>query len=140
MLRNLVLLIILALAMAGCNLSNVTPTATPEANIPEVQFQYPANNSVVVAGTDVQIQLLAEDPRGVGVARVELRVDEMFLQEGTPVASAAVTVFTINMNWLAEGVGLHSLSAVAYRPDGTMSNFATIQLQVIPPVDVTVTP
>jgi hypothetical protein len=51
-----------------------------------------------------------------------------------------VTVFTINMNWLAEGEGLHALSAVAYRPDGTMSDFATIQLQVIAPVDVTVTP
>jgi hypothetical protein len=138
MLRSLV--VILALLLVGCNLSNVPPTATPQPDIPQIEFQYPANNSVVVAGTDVQIQLLAQDPRGVGVARVELRVDDMFLQEGAPVASAAVTVFTINMNWLAEGEGLHALSAVAYRPDGTMSDFATIQLQVIAPVDVTVTP
>jgi Bacterial Ig domain len=139
MLRSVVLLL-LALVLAGCNLSSITPTATPAPDIPQVEFQFPANNSVVVEGTDVQIQLLAQDPRGVGVARVELRVDDMFLQEGSPVASAAVTVFTIDMNWLAEGVGGHALSAVAYRPDGTMSEFATIRLQVIAPVEATPTP
>jgi hypothetical protein len=98
---------------------------------------------VVVVGTDVQIQLFAQDRRGVGVARVELYVDEALIQTSTPLVSAAVTEFTVDMNWLAEGVGLHSLRAVAYRPDGSESDPSIITLDVISPaggVDATASP
>jgi hypothetical protein len=121
----------LALLVSGCTLTTEMPTPTPLPDIPTIEFQYPTNNSVVVEGTDLQIQLLAQDMTGVGVARVELFADDVSVSEGTPLVSAAVTTFTITMNWLAEGVGFHALSAVAYRPDGTASDPTTITVEVI---------
>ncbi len=123
----------LVLFASACNLSTDAPTATPEPDIPEVSFLFPTNGTIVVEGTDVQIQLFAQDRRGVGVARVELFVDEGLIQNSSPLVSAAVTEFTVDMNWLADGVGLHSLRAVAYRPDGTESDPAIITLDVIAP-------
>ncbi|MCL4247820.1 MAG: hypothetical protein KJ065_06705 [Anaerolineae bacterium] len=120
------------LLLNACNLSTTAPEPTPERIVPTVEFLYPTNASLVIEGTDVQIELLAQDPNGVGVARVELYVDDVPHQEGAPQVSAAVTVFTVDMNWLAEGVGLHALSAIAYRPDGTASDATTISLQVVP--------
>jgi hypothetical protein len=118
--------------LCSCNLIAGTLTPTPLPNIPVIQFQYPANDSTIVEGTDVQIQLLAQDATGEGVARVELTVDDLPHQEGIPLISSAVPVFTVEMNWLAEGIGLHSMSAIAYRSDGTSSIPATIRLLVIP--------
>jgi hypothetical protein len=37
------------------------------------------------------------------------------------------------MNWLAQGQGRHALTAIAYRPDGTQSDPATILVNVLPP-------
>ena len=76
----------------------------------------------------MQIQLLAQD--SVGIARVELRVDDQPHQDGKPVDAAAVPVFTVDMNWLAEGVGLHSLQATAFRLDGTASTPILINVNV----------
>lgn len=130
---RIVLILLLAVLASGCNLSAVPATSTPEPAIPSVSFLFPANGTIVVVGTDVQIQLFAQDRTGVGVGRLELLVDEMPLQQATPLVSAAVTDFTVDMNWLATGVGRHVLQAVAYRPDGTPSEPATIILEVIPP-------
>ena len=138
-----IVLFTLVLLVSGCNLSAEQPTPTPEPAIPEVSFLFPTNGTVVVVGTDVQIQLFAQDRRGVGIARVELYVDEALIQTSTPLVSAAVTEFTVDMNWLAEGVGLHSLRAVAYRPDGSESDPSIITLDVISPAggaDATASP
>jgi hypothetical protein len=120
------------LTLSACNLSTEPPTPTPELDVPIIRFQFPLNGSLVVEGTDVQIELLAEDPNGVGVARVALFADEMLHQEASPLVSAAVTVFTVSMNWLAEGLGRHTLSAIAYRPDGTASEPIVISLEIVP--------
>lgn len=125
--------------LCGCNLIAGTLTPTPPPNIPTITFQYPANDSTVAEGADVQIQLLAQDAIGDGISRVELLVDDQPHQEGVPLISRAVPVFTVEMNWLAEGVGLHSLSAVAFRADGTSSDPAIIRILVVPE-DVTPTP
>ena len=118
------------LVLSACNLSTEVPEPTPERIVPTVEFLYPTNGSLVIEGTDVQIELLAQDQHGIGVSRVELLVDDQPHQDGAPVVSSAVTVFTVDMNWLAEGVGLHALSAIAYRPDGTASDMTTISLEV----------
>lgn len=86
----------------------------------------------VHTGDEVTFLLLAEDQNGPGVARVELMVDDHLHQEGTPEVSGAVPVFTVEMRWKANGPGLHSISAVAFRADGTASDPATIVVEVIP--------
>lgn len=123
---------LLLAALAGCNLIYGEPTPTPQRDAPVIRFQIPANNAIFPEGTEVDIELLAEDPLGTGVARVELYADDLLHQTGMPEVSAAVPVFTVRMNWLAQGEGLHSLMAIAYRLDGTPSDPATILLEVQP--------
>lgn len=127
-----VIALLCAVALAGCNLSTGTPTPTVPPNIPVTQFQLPANGASFVEGTEVDIQIVAQDDIGDGITRVELFVDDQSYQQGRPVVSSAVPVFVVDMNWLARGIGMHSLSAVAYRADGAASDPATIRILVIP--------
>jgi len=130
--RKLLICIVLVVA-SGCNLTNEPePTGTATPPMPEVQFLFPANEATVVEGTDLDIELLASD-EGVGIARVEFLVDEAVINERGPEISAAVPLFTVRMNWLAQGQGRHTLSAIAYRPDGTASDLETILVNVLPP-------
>lgn len=119
------------LLLAGCNLSTEAPTPFPTPDVPTIEFVSPPNGATVIDGVEIDIELLARDA-GVGVARVELNVDDRPYSEATPEISAAVAEFAVLMNWRAEGVGRHALSAVALRPDGTRSDPATIIVQVLP--------
>jgi len=120
-----------AILLTGCNLQSGTPTPIPTPNIPSIEFQFPQNNSTVLEGLDLNIDLVATDP-GSGVARVELLVDDQPHQAGKPEISPEVPTFTVKMNWLAQGIGAHSFTAVAYRLDGTASAPQTIIVEVVP--------
>lgn len=128
------IIMIALLFIMACNLQYGLPTPIPTPDAPIIEFQAPVNNDRFVEGTDLIIALLARDD-GVGIARVELLVDEQFVNEATPETSGAVPVFTVNMNWLTQGVGYHSLTAIAYRPDGAASRPETISILVTPPED-----
>lgn len=126
--RKLFLLMPLLGAFA-CNLQVGTPTPFPTPDLPRVEFQAPANNDSFVEGTDLTIALLATDA-GPGIARIELLVDDLPYSAATPEVSEAVPVFTVTMNWLAEGIGYHSLTAIAYRADGIPSPPVTIAILI----------
>ena len=119
------------LGLAGCNLARAGD-ALPEVPALSVRFQSPDNQTQVYAGQEVALLLVAEDRSGPGIARVELRVDDRPHQEGTPEVGGAVPVFTVEMRWKASGPGLHAVSAIAYRADGTPSDPATILIEVVP--------
>ncbi|MCA0458158.1 MAG: hypothetical protein LCI00_29600 [Chloroflexi bacterium] len=129
---TLVAALLIAVLLGGCNLrqGNTTNTPFPTPDIPQVRFMFPDNNSSVIEGTDLAVQLLAED-LGAGIARVELLVDDVSQGEGKPEVAPAVPAFSANIHWIATGVGLHSLTAIAYRPDGQASAPATLVLNVI---------
>lgn len=129
-----VLIGLAATLAAGCTLigESTSPTATP--NRPTISFLYPSNNAQVFEGTDMTVELLAQDT-AAGIERVELFVDDMQsepLRTASPVDAATVPVFRVEMNWLAAGVGRHQLTARAYRLDGTTSDDQTIIVDVIP--------
>jgi Bacterial Ig domain len=124
--RPVLIAALIAALLCACNLVNQPISPTPA--IPTVSFQFPANNVSVAEGTDLQIQLLAQD--SVGVAHVELRVDDQAHEDAKPVEATAVPIFTVDMNWLAKGVGLHSLQATAFRLDGTASTPILINVNV----------
>lgn len=132
------LCLIVAFLIGGCNLrqGNATNTPFPTPDIPRVQFLFPENNSTVLDGTDLSINLLAED-NGVGVARVQLLVDEVVQGEGKPEIAPAVPTFTVTLHWLAKGVGKHALVAYAFRPDDTPSAPTTIIVEVLPRPETT---
>jgi hypothetical protein len=126
-----VLLLVLTLTLAACNLQQGPPTPVPTPDAPRVEFRFPPSNTTIVEGSELTIELLAVDS-GSGVARAALLVDDTIHQEGKPTTFTAVPTFTVTMNWLAQGIGRHSLAAVAYRIDGTASPIATIIIEVLP--------
>ena len=117
--------------MSACNLQVGTPTPPPTPNAPQIEFQKPASAILVDENTELDIALIARDS-GVGVSKIELLIDDVPYKEVTPTASTAVPIFTVTMNWLATGVGFHSMTATAFRPDGTGSPPVTIIVEVAP--------
>jgi len=118
-------LIAALLMISACSLN----TPAPPPDVPHVLFMFPMDSVSVSAGTDLQIGLVATD--SAGIARVELHIDDVPHQQASPVEQAAVPVFTVDMNWLARGNGLHSMTAIAYRLDGTASDPVIIRVNVV---------
>jgi len=130
MCRGVMLLV--ALVLAGCNLapaSQITPQPTPD--LPQAAILDPPNNRQVFIGTTFDIDIVARD-NNPGVARIALFVDDQFIHDAVPIEQSMVPVFRVKMNWLATGIGLHLIQAVAYRPDGTQSDPAVINIEVVP--------
>ncbi len=134
MLKRISLVLLVALlALSGCNLrSTSAPTDTPfpTPDIPRIRFMFPDNNSSVIDGTDVAVELVAEDS-GAGIAKVQLIVDDVLQGEGKPEVAPSVPAFSAKIHWTATGIGLHSLTAIAFREDGKTSAPATMLLLVI---------
>lgn len=126
-----IVILLMGWVLSSCTLALGTPTPLPTPDVPVIEFQTPANNARVIEGTDLTIDLVASDS-GAGVARVTLDIDGAPHQQSTPEISPEVPVFTVRMNWVAAGVGLHSLTATAYRTDGRSSSPTTIVVEVVP--------
>ena len=121
--------VLLLLLTAACNLQVGQPTAYPTPDLPQIEFEDPANNARVVEGQPLDILISAQDSTA-GIARVDLLVDDLLYSQSQPEDSGAVPVFRVTMNWMAEGIGYHSLTAIAYRPDGIPSRERTINVLV----------
>jgi hypothetical protein len=63
---------------------------------------------------------------------VQLIVDEVLQGEGKPEIAPSVPAFSAKIHWMAKGIGLHSLTAIAFREDGKTSAPATMVLLIIP--------
>ncbi|MDQ7025342.1 MAG: Ig-like domain-containing protein [Anaerolineae bacterium] len=131
MCRSIIFLFMM-FTIAGCNLSqssSITPIPTPD--LPQVEILAPANNRQIFEGTEFDIDIVARDTNP-GISRVELFIDSLSINDATPVENTIEQVFTVRMNWRAIGEGLHVIEVVAYRPDGTQSDTATINIDVLP--------
>ena len=53
--------LILILFCSACNLQYGEPTAFPTPDVPQVNFDHPANNDLIAEGSDLEILLVAED-------------------------------------------------------------------------------
>ena len=125
--------------LASCNLRSAnapTDTPFPTPDIPRVRFMFPDNNSNVLEGTDLAVEIIAEDS-GAGIAKVQLAVDEVLQGEGKPEIAPSVPAFSAKIHWMAKGVGMHSLTAMAFRASGQASDTATLVLNVIPRPETT---
>jgi hypothetical protein len=126
------LLALMGLALAACNLSATgqpaTATAPPDRPVAEILF--PANNARVYEGTDLLVDIVARDA-GAGVARLILLVDGEPLNDASPTEAETVPVFRAEMNWIARGLGMHVLSTIPYRLDGTRGDEVTIVIEVV---------
>jgi hypothetical protein len=122
-----------SLWLVGCNLNSaaITPTAAPTPDVPQVLFNAPVNNARVFEETLLDVDIVATD-NTQGIAKIEFYVDGTLLETGEPEVSPAKPVFRVTMNWLTEGVGTHTFSAIAYRPDGTTSEESIMVIEVVP--------
>ncbi len=123
--------LLLLLLLSACNLGTSRPTAIPTPDLPRVEFQQPLNGATILEGSELTIDLLATDETA-GIVRIELLVDGIAYRDGAPENDVPVPTFRVLLNWLASGVGRHTLTAIAYRPDGTPSDEMTIVIEVLP--------
>ena len=121
---------LLIFLVAGCNLGTPQETPVPTPNIPTVQILSPPNNAQVIDGTDFDIDILAID-ESQGIYKIELSVDGELINDNTAVGGA-LPQYRVTMNWLAQGVGFHVVSVVAYRADDIRSDETLINIEVIP--------
>lgn len=123
---------LVVLLAAGCNLSAEAPqTPVPTRDAPAVEFLFPPNNSTVLEGTDLTLDIVARDA-SIGVHRLEIYLNDVLLRETELADYTVEPVYRVQVNWLADGVGLHALTAVAFRPDGTRSDEGRITIEVVP--------
>jgi hypothetical protein len=127
--RSIICSALMIILLAACNLvpAETTPIATPD--LPRVEFLSPPNRATVVEGALLDVDIVAQDETA-GIAKVEFFVDGSLLQTGAT-ESADEEVYRVTMNWLAEGIGNHSLSAIAYRPTGIAGQETTIIVEVV---------
>lgn len=133
--RHIIVWILLALMSAGCTLVGEVVPLTPTPALPSVSFRYPENNAQVYENTDLTIELLATD-NVLGISRIDLYIDTLPddsqpYNSASPVEADTVPAFAVNMNWLAQNTGRHTLTAIAYRADGLQSDETTIVIEVL---------
>jgi hypothetical protein len=115
--------------LSACNLNQQAPITPQAPDLPTVRFVEPANNARVLVGTDLTVDLYAEDQ--VGIERLVFYVDGVEVNTGETDNPTGERQFRVYMNWMAEGLGLHILSAVAYRVDGAKSDEAYLTVEVV---------
>ena len=130
---RILLLSWLLAALTGCTLSFNGPEVAelPEfTGAPVVRIAAPLPNTTYLSGVsvNVQVQVTAAGP---GIDRVEVFADDALigtLPQPNPSAAAA---FGVTQTFTAEGEGQHTIRALAYREDGTISEPAIVTINVV---------
>lgn len=126
---RLIPVITVVFVSVGCNLGTPQATPVPTPDIPTVQILAPPNNAQVVEDTDFDIDILGVD-QSQGIAKIELYVDGTLINDST--TTDTLPQYRVTMNWLAQGIGLHVVSAIAYRADEARSDETLINIEVVP--------
>lgn len=114
--------------LSACNLGVSTPAPTPD--LPQIEILSPLNNQQVYEGAEFDFDIVARDSTQ-GIARIELYIDGVIINTASPVDAENTPVFRVAMNWRAQGIGLHVVEAIAYRPDGTRGDAFLMNIEVI---------
>ncbi len=139
-----VLLTIVALSLGAmaCNLSGAPAEPAGQAqpdgpDAPSVDIRVPVNGMSFAEGSNVIIQVVGTDS-GTGVSRIDLLIDDVEVSSSEAPTASGQSAYMVNFEWPAQGVGAHSISAVALRADGTSSTPAIISINVVQaqPTDV----
>lgn len=128
--HNRLLLLLCLSCLSACNLDKPTPTPFPTPDLPRVEILDPPNQQQVIEGTEFDIDILAVD-QSLGIRRIELYIDDRFVNS-SETTDAVKQQYRVTMNWFAEGLGWHTVKALALRDNGTRSDAHVITLKVIP--------
>ncbi|MBN2469734.1 MAG: SH3 domain-containing protein [Anaerolineae bacterium] len=131
----LLTIVVLSVAALACNLSGTPADPAEEAqpqgaNAPVVDIRVPINGMSFAEGSNVIVQVVGTDS-GSGVSRIELLIDDVVVSSSEAPTASGQSAYMVNFEWPAQGVGAHSISAVAMRQDGTASTPEMISINVV---------
>ena len=135
--RSISWLVVCAIVIvgSGCTL-NTSPDSGPAqesiSGAPTVRIVAPLPNATYLEGITVNIQAQISNA-GPDIDRVEVLVDNTIvatLTESNPNGAAS---FSITHVWPAAGLGAHTIGVTAFRPDGTSSAPASVNINVVAP-------
>jgi subtilase family serine protease len=110
---------------------------------PTITITAPSSDAQFEEGDEVNVLSSADDAKGV--VRVELYVDgDLYRTDSSPSADGETSLAMVQ-TWQAAGVGMHTLSVVAYNVDGVESDPWAVTIEVVesgagPPPAATNTP
>jgi hypothetical protein len=121
-------------AITGCSLSSLGIGEGEEVAVisgaPVVELSAPLANSTFLQGVVVNI-LASVSNAGQDIQRVEFRINEMTIADVASPNPAGAPRFSVTRTWTAEAAGNYTVSVIAYRGDGTSSQPATVQINVV---------
>ncbi|MCC6805716.1 MAG: SH3 domain-containing protein [Anaerolineae bacterium] len=124
------LLILLAIVVAGCTLNNVPNPGQTISGEPTVRILSPQPNATYFEGVAVNIQATVANA-GSDIDRVEVVIDGQTVATLTEVNPTGAASFNVTHGWSATGIGAHTIDVTAYRPDGSSSAPATVEITVV---------
>jgi uncharacterized protein YraI len=140
--RRLLLLVCALLMPAlimGCTLNNLGGGGgAAVSGAPGVRIILPQPNATYFTGVAVNIQAAVSNA-GSDIDRVEIVVDGTIIATLTEVNPNNAATFNVSQGWSATSVGAHSISVIAYRADGSSSEPASVEINVMARGDATPT-
>jgi hypothetical protein len=134
------------LAITGCSLSSLGgddgEAVAAISGAPVVELSAPLANSTFLKGVVVNI-LAAVSNAGEDVQRVEFKIDDTTIADLASPNPSGAARFSVTQTWTAETAGTYRISVIAYRGDGSSSQPAEVQINVVdqlPELDATDTP
>jgi hypothetical protein len=116
--------------IAGCS---AAPRPSPDDSNPgppTAMIEAPASGATVSVGQTLRITARGEDRWGV--SRLDLLVDNLLVDSASTPNAAAQRSFAATLEWTPTAEGEVTISALAYRPTGTGSRPATMNVTVLP--------
>lgn len=132
----IVMLVLITSTAAACDVlpqADEESTATSKetatrSGVPVVVIDSPPSGAAAGVGQAIFIQSTATDE--VGVARVDLSVDDTVVRSDSPPDAAAPPQFSLLQAWTPDAAGQVTVRVIAYREDGTASEPASILIEV----------
>lgn len=143
--RRWVSLVLTVIVMTGCTLSSTEDSGESVALItgaPTVELATPLANSTFLKGVVVNI-IASVANAGTDLQRVEFKVNDAKIAEVNAPNPSGAARFSVTNTWTPDTAGVFTVEVIAYRADGSSSQPATIQVNVVdelPKIEPSVTP
>ena len=125
----IVLLLCLASCLTACTLNNVGVPAAVSGD-PVVRILSPLPNATYFEGIAVNIQAQVSNA-GANIDRVEVVIDGATVATLSAPNPTDAAAFNVTHGWSATGLGAHTISLTAYRPDGSTSAPVSVEITVV---------
>jgi hypothetical protein len=123
-------LLVLAVLLSACNLNQSQLNTTAISGDPSVRIVSPLPNATYLEGVPVNIVANVSNA-GANIDRVEVLVDGGIVATLPQPNSSGAASFSVTHGWSAAGMGAHTIDVIAFRPDGSSSAPAPVNITVV---------